>query len=312
MAQNRDHGGGLDMAVAQYGGTRANWVDLSTGINPMPYPVPPLSDDAWTSLPDKAAVDRLCAAARRAWRVPDGAAVLATPGASAAIAQIPRLAAPGRVHIPAPTYNEHAAAFDQNSWQVVTSGDADARVLVHPNNPDGRLWTVHDASAPLTIIDESFCDVAPQDSLIDQATQPGTVILKSFGKFWGLAGLRLGFVIGDPDLVGALSEMLGPWPVSGVALTVGAVALADEAWAQTTRARLAQDAERLDRLMAHTGASIVGGTTLFRLYQINDAAAAQDRLARAHIWSRIFPYSRTWLRLGLPPAHAWDRIEAAL
>ncbi|WP_299588917.1 threonine-phosphate decarboxylase [uncultured Tateyamaria sp.] len=312
MAQKRDHGGGLDAAVARYGGRRDMWVDLSTGINPEPYPVEMPAADAWTALPDESRAARLVTAARRFWSVPDGAAVLAAPGASALISQIPRLAAPATVCIPAPTYNEHAAAFAQHGWTVAPGGQAQARVEVHPNNPDGNVWNGSDVRADLHIIDESFCDVMPEASLIGRATRPGTVILKSFGKFWGLAGLRLGFAIGDPAMVARLADMLGPWPVSGPALDIGARALEDVDWAEATRGRLAEDAKRLDGMFDAKGAALIGGTDLFRLYRVDDAQAWQDRLARGHVWSRTFPYASDWLRIGLPPATRWDQVEAAL
>lgn len=308
----RDHGGGLDAAIAQYGGARSDWIDLSTGINPEPYPLPGFTPNDWAALPDHGAQDRLIAAARRLWQVPEGAAVLAAPGASALIARMPALASPGRVRIDRPTYNEHAAAFAAQGWQIVDDGQAEARVIVHPNNPDGRLWQAEDADAPLTVIDESFCDICPDRSLIALADQPGRVVLKSFGKFWGLAGLRLGFAIARPETIALLADLTGPWAVSGPALHVGALALEDADWAAATRARLATDARRLDRLMQAGGAEVAGGTDLFRLYHVDHAARWQDRLARAHVWSRIFPYSDTYIRLGLPPADGWTRLEAAL
>jgi cobalamin biosynthetic protein CobC len=312
LTAQRDHGGGIDAAVKEFGGTRAEWIDLSTGINPVPYPVPPLSNDAWAALPDMGLVNTLTAHARRFWNVPDTATILAAPGASALIAQIPRLTAPASVHIPGPTYNEHAASFSAQGWDVVDSGRTEAKVIVHPNNPDGRVWGADDLTAPLTIIDESFCDVTPAHSLMAHAGQPGTVILKSFGKFWGLAGVRLGFAIGDPVLIAQLQEMLGPWPVSGIALEIGAAALNDLSWADDTRARLARDAGRLDELVCSHGAKLIGGTTLFRLYKVDDASAWQNRLAIHHIWTRIFPYASDWIRIGLPAPHAWTRLEAAL
>lgn len=295
--------------MARFGGTRSDWADLSTGINPVPYPVPALSNAAWTALPDATATAGLEAAARRFWNVPDGADVLAAPGASALIAQMPRLAQAGSVAIAGPTYNEHAAAFQAHGWDVGLHGTA--QVVVNPNNPDGRHWTANDLTGDLRIIDESFCDVTPDASLMAQAARPGTIVLKSFGKFWGLAGLRLGFAIGDPALIAALRTMLGPWPVSGVALETGAAALADTDWADQTRTRLTQDATRLDDIMTTKGATVVGGTDLFRLYSVDNATAWRDRLARAHIWSRIFPYSDTWLRLGLPAPDRWAQVQDA-
>lgn len=308
---NRDHGGGVDAAAAQYGGARAAWIDLSTGINPHPYPVPAVPAESWAALPDAAARDALDRAARRFWQVPPGAALMAVPGASAAIAHMPDLAPSGRVCIPGPTYNEHAASFAGAGWQVSDVGGS-ASVHVHPNNPDGRLWQAEDMTGALRIIDESFCDVTPAQTHMPLATRSGTLILKSFGKFWGLAGLRLGFVIGDPALVAQVARMLGPWPVSGPALYIGAAALQNQAWAEATRARLTTDSARLDGIMQGAGATIIGGTTLFRLYKVDDAASWQNRLARHHIWSRVFPYNPYWLRLGLPPSDGWKRLEQAL
>ena len=310
---SRDHGGGLDAAIHRFGGARLDWLDLSTGINPVPYPFTQVSRGAWTDLPDRAAQTALCNAARRFWSVPDGLDVLAVPGASAAIAQIPRLQTPGRVAIPGPTYNEHAAAFQAAGWQVCSDGAAaDAQVIVQPNNPTGRYWSVDDLATPFTVVDESFCDIAPERSLLARYRDANTLVLKSFGKFWGLAGLRLGFVIGRRELLDTLAEMIGPWPVSGVALEIGRQALDDIAWAETTRGRLSDEAERLDACMIGAGADVIGGTSLFRLYAVDDAARWQERLAQRHIWSRAFPYSTTWLRLGLPVPERWSQLEAAL
>jgi cobalamin biosynthesis protein CobC len=313
----RDHGGGLDGAVACFGGARADWIDLSTGINPCPWPVAQaaISAAAWTALPDRAAAQALEDAARALWQVPDHLGLLAAPGASALIARIPGLLPPGRVHIPQPTYNEHAAAFAGHGWQVCAQADAahQARVIVHPNNPDGR-WHGHAdlEGVPLIVVDESFCDVAPERSLLGHLPREGGIVLKSFGKFWGLAGLRLGFAIGDPAMLARLAEGMGPWPVSGPALAIGAAALADRDWADATRARLAADARRLDALMTGAGAAVTGGCDLFRLYAVDDAEAWQARLAEGRIWSRIFPWSPTLIRLGLPAPDQWARIEAAL
>ncbi|HFQ15958.1 MAG TPA: pyridoxal phosphate-dependent class II aminotransferase [Rhodobacteraceae bacterium] len=311
----REHGGGLDAAIARYGGARADWLDLSTGINPIHYPIPDLPPAAWTALPDAAAASRLEAAARDFWMVPDQAGVLAAPGASALIASIPRLMPPGRVQIPQRTYNEHAAAFAVAGWQIALEG-AGARVIVHPNNPTGVLWRGEDekpGSRQLLIIDESFCDIALGNTHVrEMALWPGVVILKSLGKFWGLAGLRLGFAIGDPALIARLAEMLGPWPVSGLAQHAGSVALEDMRWANATRQRLTVDVARMDATVQMKGAELVGGTALFRLYKVDNALKWQERLAKGRVWSRVFSYEPTWLRLGLPPADRWGQLEAAL
>lgn len=313
-ATGRDHGGGVDAAVATYGGARAQWVDLSTGINPVPYPLGDIPTLSWTSLPDRTAQQALITAARTYWNIPQAAAVLAAPGASSLIARIPALRPAAQVHIPSPTYNEHAAAFEIAGWQVLTDAKASAlaRVIVHPNNPTGQWHHDEPSGLDLHIIDESFADVAPERSLVSRSVDPGTVILKSFGKFWGLAGVRLGFAIGDHGDIAALANMLGPWPVAGPALEIATHALQDPAWSIATRLRLDDDAARLDGLMIKAGATLSGGTSLFRLYHVDSAADWQHRLAQAHIWSRIFPYSKNFLRLGLPAPNQWAQLESAL
>lgn len=315
MTQSWDHGGGLDAAIQRFGGTRQIWLDLSTGINPMPYPIPELTAEDWGRLPDAGAFRRLEMAARKFWAVPDDASVLAAPGASALIARLPALREAGTVQIRHQTYNEHAAAFRANGWQV-TEHPAASHVVVHPNNPDGAFWENTSDAPPtdgLLIIDESFCDVVPDKSLIAKSSNPNTLVLKSFGKFWGLAGARLGFAIGRPETLAPLGEMLGPWQVSGPALHIGTAALDDNDWAAATRTRLGQDAWRLDALLAMHGAKNIGGTDLFRLYEVTSAEDYFEILANGQILSRVFPYSSSWLRLGLPGNEAdWSHLETAL
>ena len=316
----RDHGGNIDGAIARFGGT--DWIDLSTGINRVPFPVPTLAPEDWTMLPTtaaKAALVQIAAAA-------DGtqAPMLAVAGAQAAIQMIPRLRKPGRARVLGPTYNEHAAALRSAGWQVqeVTRlsqlAGADLAVVVNPNNPDGTSHAPADLLALAgqvgqLVVDESFADAQPALSLAAMAGQDGLLILRSFGKFYGLAGVRLGFVIGSATDISALQEMSGPWPVNGAALRIGGVALADRGWATATVQRLRAEMQSTDALAAAAGWHVLGGCELFRLYDTPDAEQAQARLARHHIWSRIFPYSNRWLRLGLPGGDLeWARLTQAL
>jgi cobalamin biosynthesis protein CobC len=317
-----DHGGNLDVAIRRFGGRLDDWIDLSTGINRQPYPVGELQPRAWAALPSRAEIESLHEAARSAYET--NAPVLAVAGAQAAIQMLPQLARPGRARILAPTYNEYEPILTAEGWQVEKDGDLDAladgdlAVVVHPNNPDGQR---HDPKALLTlasrvkrlVVDESFADAAPGVSLAAEAGKPGLLILRSFGKFYGLAGLRLGFVLGCAADVAALAAMAGPWPVSGAAIEIGRRALLDRAWSDATRARLVRDAARLDALAQSASWKLVGGTPLFRLYETGDAVAAQERLAYAKIWSRIFDHEPGWLRLGLPGDETeWTRLAAAL
>lgn len=308
--QERDHGGGLDAAINRWGGTRSGWLDLSTGINPTPYPLPEFSAHSWGALPDKAAGQALLDAARTFWNVPEGADILAAPGASSLIARIPMLFEQRTVDIPKPTYNEHSAAFASQGWNE--SPTSQVRVLVHPNNPTGQLWSRNDLNAAIVVIDESFCDVTPEHSLISEAGKPGRIILKSFGKFWGLAGLRLGFLISEPKVIAKMRDMIGPWAVSGPALDVATRALRDHEWAEENRNNLRKDAARLDALMTKAGARLEGGCDLFRLYNVDNAQRWHDRFAEHKILTRIFPYSDTFIRLGFPPQNRWDQLILCL
>lgn len=320
MTQNtgpntRDHGGGLDAAIAQFGGARADWIDLSTGINPNPYPLPEIPMRFWQALPDSGDQAALKSAARSFWNIPMGADIAAASGVSALIAALPRLSPATTVGIAQPTYNEHAASFSAFGWDVQASASG-TNVYVHPNNPDGRLWsrdTICENHKTLTIIDESFCDIAPEHSHIKLASQKGYVVLKGLGKFWGLAGLRLGFAAAHPETIAQLEQMLGPWAISGPAQHIGATALNDKEWAAATRRTLAKDAERLDQIMTSAGATSPCGTTLFRSYHVENAQNWFNKLAQNHILSRIFPYSDTMIRLGLPGSPtAWSRLGKGL
>lgn len=311
----RDHGGNLDTAMATHGGGAADWIDLSTGINRCPYPMPDLSGRAWTDLPTRTDMRRLIGAAQAAWSVQG--AIVPLAGAQQAIQLIPRLSRPGVAHVLSPTYNEHAAALVAAGWQVrpvATVAElrgADLAVVVNPNNPDGQAHGPADLLTLLPqvgqlVVDESFADCRPDLSLTQHTGQPGLWVLRSFGKFYGLAGVRLGFAIGAAQAAEQLSALAGPWPVTGAAIEVGCTALADVAWQRETITRLRQDADRMDALCPWP---LLGGTDLFRLYDAKDAAIAQDHLARHRIWSRIFPWSPNVIRLGLPAPAEWARVE---
>jgi cobalamin biosynthetic protein CobC len=317
-----EHGGNLDLALRRFGGRLEDWIDLSTGINRQPFPLPPLLPRHWSALPSRSEINSLHEAASQAYGAQ--APILALAGAQAAIQLLPLISPPGRARILSPSYNEYGAALRAAGWDVAEVADlislagADLAIVVNPNNPDGRR---HDPGELLAlcsrvgrlVVDESFADAAPELSLAPQAGRPGLMILRSFGKFYGLAGLRLGFVLGSAADVAALAALAGPWPVSGVAIAIGRRALLDRDWAAQTSVRLMRDGLRLDAVIQSQGWTLLGGTALFRLYDAGDAAAVQARLAEAHIWSRIFTAQSGWLRLGLPGDETeWARLLAAL
>lgn len=318
----REHGGNLDLAQQRFGGRSEDWIDLSTGINRLPYPLGEIAAHHWQALPSRFEIEALHQAARHAYGT--AAPIAAMGGAQAAIQLLPQLAPRGRARILAPTYNEYAPVLSAAGWEVEEVRELDAlsganlAIVVNPNNPDGRCHAPMDLLALLPrvdrlVIDESFVDAVPGLSLASEAGRPGLLILRSFGKFYGLAGLRLGFAIGNADDIVKLASASGPWPVSGAAIAIGCRALRDDDWAKATSARLARDCDRLDEMAQGQGWRLVGGAPLFRLYETPDARAAQEKLAHGQIWSRVFAQNPTWLRLGLPGAEAeWLRLTEAL
>lgn len=323
------HGGDLTQAMAEFGGAADEWLDLSTGINPWPYPIRKLPDSAWQRLPSRADEQALLAAARTAYRVPESAGIVAAGGTQALIQLLPRLAADGAVAIVGPTYNEHSAAWSDAGHAIAAIGDLTElpahvahAVIVNPNNPDGRITPPHrlaEIAAVLQrrggwlVIDEAFADVEAGISAVASCGKLPIVILRSFGKFYGLAGIRLGFAITTPDLANRMRTVLGPWAVSGPALHVGAKALGDVHWVLPTRVRLAAQVIKLDGVLIDAGFEIVGGTSLYRLARHRDASALHRRLAQQKIWCRSFDWAKDLLRFGLPEnAQALDRLAAAL
>jgi cobalamin biosynthetic protein CobC len=318
------HGGDLATARALFPEAPEQWVDLSTGINPIPYPLPALPLSLWTRLPGADDEAALIAAARAAYRVPADADIVAAPGTQILIELLPRLAPSGPVAILGPTYAEHGHAWRKAGFSVIeTVAPAEAAatiVVVNPNNPDGRVLSQEDlvalaarcaASGGLLVIDEAFADFTPETSIIPDLPA-GAIVLRSFGKTYGLAGLRLGFAIGAPEAIAKLKAALGPWSVAGPALHVGAQALSDAAWLAEAGRERARDAARLDALLAPHG-RIVGGTILFRLLETPKAAALFAHLGRHGIYVRRFQNAPDRLRFGLPGDEgSWSRLHAAL
>jgi cobalamin biosynthesis protein CobC len=324
------HGGDLTEAIARHGGGPGSWLDLSTGINPWPWPIPQhLPESTWQRLPSRADAEALVAAARKTYGVPDGTDIAAANGTQALIQVLPYLAAPGPVAIVGPTYSEHALAWRNAGHTVVAVDNLDAcpeiavhAVVVNPNNPDGRvtdraaltrLATQLKGRGGWLVVDEAFADIDPAISAVALCSDLPVVILRSFGKFYGLAGLRLGFAVGAPATIARIGAALGPWPCSGPALLIGAAALGDQPWADRTRRALEQQARALDEVLVKAGFTIAGGTPLLRLARHSQALKLHAALAKQHIWCRRFDWADDLLRFGLPAdAAGLERLAAAL
>ncbi len=316
-----EHGGRLEEAMARYGHAREAWLDLSTGINPQSYPLPALAADVWHRLPE--AAPALLDAACNYYRV---AQLLPVAGSQAAIQALPRLRPTSRVVIGAPAYAEHAHRWRRAGHEVIelpyaelegALDSCDVMVVCNPNNPTGamvapeilRAWAARLAErGGWLVVDEAFADVQPQRSVA--GILPGLIVLRSLGKFFGLAGLRLGFVVAEPALLEALADEIGPWGVTEAAQIIGTAALRDTAWQREILARLQQDGARLQRLLAAYRIES-HGCALFQWWAEPRADAFAEHMAQRAIWVRKF--AAGGIRLGLPfHEHDWGRLSRAL
>jgi cobalamin biosynthesis protein CobC len=315
------HGGDLGDVRRRYPDAPEPWIDLSTGINPLPYPVADLPTELWSRLPSRETEQALIAAAAARYRC-DAGTIVAAPGTQALIQLLPRLVERSRVAILGPTYAEHELCWRRHGHDVVTVRDpgelagADVAVVVNPNNPTGRAIDPRElrrVDARLLVVDEAFIDLLPGEASLAGDLPDYALVLRSFGKTYGLAGLRLGFALAPSRLAARLREEIGPWAISGPALAIGRTALADQAWLEAAQPRLAGIASALDALLEAAGFAILGGTSLFRLGSHPKARLMVERLGQHGIHVRAFAGQPTWLRFGLPADKlAFRRLAAAL
>lgn len=310
------------------------WIDLSTAINPHPYPAPRASALARARLPDPQQLLKLEVAAARAFGAKDSERVLATSGSESVLRLLPHVL-PGATEaiIVWPTYPSHTETWQtlgvpvSRIYSIKRAAPAPGAVItvVNPNSPDGSLTArehlleAHDKVAAcdgFLVIDEAFADADPSCSVADLAGSercPRLLVLRSFGKFYGLAGVRLGFVIGAPKLIARIRAALGEWPVAADAITAGLAAYTDPLWAERTRLRLRSAARKLDALLIRSGFTIVGGTSLFRLAHSDLAPARYKQLLNAGILTRPFNHDTRLLRFGLPHGGTtWHRLRETL
>lgn len=306
------HGGRVAAARVAFGGGAEDWIDLSTGIAPWSWPVAgvPFGLDR---LPEPGEIAALEAAAARAFCVADPAGVVAVPGTDLAMRLLAGLLPAGRVAVLHPGYAGHRAAWpDAQSVADLPPPDADLFVLASPANPDGRvtdpagLRTL--AGRTTVVVDEAYADPAP--GLCPHASDR-LIVLRSFGKFYGLPGLRLGFVVAGPEVASRLRAMVGDWPVSGPAVAIGTAAYADAGWRGAQQARITAAGAMLDDVLTTAGIDIVGTAPLFRLVTCREGLF--ETLARHAILTRPFADRPDRLRIGLPRGSAAiTRLATAL
>ncbi len=320
------HGGRLREAAEHYGIPLDEWLDLSTGINPNGWPVPALPASCWQRLPEQG--DGLEQVAAQYY---GNANLLPMAGSQAAIQLLPQLRKKGRVGILQPSYAEHAAAWQRAGHEVVTVTQPtieqhlpslDVLLLVNPNNPTGDRFTLEQLTlwqrrlqqrGGWLVVDEAFIDAGEaEQSLASRCGGEGLVVLRSLGKFFGLARIRVGFLFAWPLLLKQVARQLGPWHVSGPAREVARCALQDRVWQQATKERLQQDSLRLAALLQGSGLTPAGGTHLFHYVLHAEAEGLHRQLAAEGIFTRLFSAPPA-LRFGLPGTETqWQRLLQAL
>jgi cobalamin biosynthetic protein CobC len=306
------HGGRIQEAAQQYQISLSNWLDLSTGINPIAYPVPDIPSFVWQRLPEEQ--DHLLASATQYYQCDS---ILAVAGSQAAIQTLPKLRAQGTTGILSPSYAEHAHAWQKSGHKVLSISSTeinqhidqlDTLILVNPNNPTGHCFSIQQCLTWLTIlnkkggwliIDEAFIDCSPELSLSSLAPLPSLIILRSVGKFFGLAGIRAGFVLAEPIILTALNELLGPWAMSNPSRFVTSHALQNTVWQKNTRIKLQQQSQDLNKLLKQYQLTPTGSTALFQWVKTEHAEQIHQQLAQNAIFTRLFTEPAS-LRFGLP------------
>ena len=320
-----EHGGKLRQAAALFNIELENWIDLSTGINPYGWKVGNIPANCWSRLPEDE--DGLLATAKRYYNTEH---LLAVAGTQAAIQIIPGLLRKRRVGMLSPTYSEHVQAWEAAGHEVISLGPTqidehidslDILVLVNPNNPTANLFSQsrmlgwHEklkARNALFIVDEAFIDPTPEASLVSIKARPNLIILRSIGKFFGLAGIRAGFVHAQPHILNELQRKLGPWSIAGASRYVAEQALMDIEWQEQTRIELSLHAARLNNLLLGAGFNPTGSNTLFQWVKTSRAHTIYQSLAKKGILVRYFAQPSS-VRFGLPGTEPqWQRLEQAL
>lgn len=310
------HGGGLEAARRHYG-AGGDWLDLSTGINPQPWPGAAALCLDWSRLPEPEALSALESAAAAYFGVSPGN-ICAVPGTEIGLRLVGQLIDGAASHV-VPAYRTHGEMIPGSvaiGLECLASAQ-DTLIVANPNNPDGRVVPPADLLAPRKgwlLVDEAFADCDPSISVAGSVSEARKlVVFRSVGKFFGLAGVRLGFVLGPGRILDSLRHTLGAWPLSAAALAIGTAAYRDSTWVAATRHGLRKQATALDAMLVRRGHRAIGACPLFRLIEVDDAADLFERLARRAILTRPFAEQPRWLRIGLPPdAAGLARLGEAL
>ena len=326
-----NHGGNLQQASEIYGVSMDAWLDMSTGISPWSYPVDDLPSNVWRDLPPSN--DELIATAKKYYQI-DEQNVVVSPGSQLSIRLLPQLFAKSKVALPVLGYQEHALSwklaghqlcFYQNVEeliQLIEDGKVDHAVVINPNNPScekttkEKLSYISNSIKGVLLVDEAFMDfyqTAPSqipESSFGSAISlnaENVIVVRSIGKFFGLAGLRLGFVIGLHPVLQKLQTLFQPWAINHASMLISRQALADTQWQEQQRLKIKAGAKQLEPLLFSLCQDFqelrIENTALFCsvFAQSIDVQKLHKQLAMLGVWTRMSnpDDKQAWLRFGL-------------
>lgn len=323
------HGGCLNRAVKDFAIARENWLDLSTGINPQSYSLSSPPESIWRSLPEDD--DGLVATAQKYY---DCRQLIMTPGSQWSIGKIPSWCRAlgnhkNTVLLPYLGYQEHRHAWQKSGFDCVYYIDepteqqlstCSAMVVINPNNPSGnkvnktQLLQWHNRlseTGAWLIVDEAFIDAETSQSMAGDAGVTGLIVLRSLGKFFGLAGVRVGALLAWQSLLELALSELEPWSIANPSRWAAEKALQDIQWQDSMRAQLTLQSQKLSDLLHRTFSQSIGGCALFQTVWLNNAEVIYQQLAREGILVRLLSeYKTPGLRFGLPADN--DKSRARL
>ncbi|WP_339669078.1 threonine-phosphate decarboxylase [Dasania marina] len=313
-----EHGGNLLQARQQYPDAQQPWLDLSTGISPWSWPVTDLPQACWQRLPEYS--DSFSRVVSNYYGVQG---LVPVAGSQQAIELLPQLLPPSTVAMPLWGYAEHRQAWQKAGHQLLTYNsyahllgllDQVEHVLViNPNNPTGELWDntalqrLQQKVAGYLIIDEAFIDSCSQTSMLQHVEQGSLIVLRSMGKFFGLAGMRVGFVYLPIELKARFEQRLLLWGLTAPSLYIAEQALSDSAWQIQQQQRIHNMQQAMQQLLATRlpDFTIKPGPLFISVAgPYEKLRSIKQQFAQQGIWLRIFapqqPDGDGLLRFGLP------------
>ncbi len=332
------HGGDLAYWQRKVGNDALNWLDLSSACNREPWPVPEVSTALWMALPDQ--TELLEQAERYFARRPNAIGA----GSQHIIESLPPLLRESgcltnqTVFVPRIGYQEHAFAWRKWGYDIVYYDALEelltqhwaVAVVIQPNNPTGELASASILSQLVAhaeqqgaslVVDEAFIDATPEWSVLNhQQTKDlseSLFVMRSVGKFFGLAGARVGFVFCASKWQVALNNLLGPWPVATPSLHLVSLALADTAWQshalQNLTVRQAAFVERvMPKLNTVFDSQDSVRNALFTTWFLDSQAYAEHVFTMLHQVGVHTRLGDGWIRVALPALDEMDALNRAL